>query len=103
MKVRAKHHVDHKAMPAYDQECVKTSVRDYEGSHHQMRVKQLGRELGECNRRYSECTSDTVDQVRHVLRRVGGRLLRYRDLTASVETRIGWGIFPTGSPREVFR
>ena len=60
--------------------------RGYEGTYHKMSVKHLGRYVGEFSGRHNDRTSDTIDQMRHMVQGVGGKRLRYRDLTDSDET-----------------
>ena len=51
-----------------------------------MSVKHLGRYVGEFSGRHNDRTSDTIDQMRHMVQGVGGKRLRYRDLTDSDRT-----------------
>ncbi len=97
-------HAGYRGMPGFDHESVKHSVgeyvrdqahtngiesfwamlkRGYEGTYHKMSVKHLGRYVGEFAGRHNDRSSDTIDQMRHMVQEVGGRRLRYQELIAS--------------------
>ena len=106
-KVYTDDHAGYHGMWGFDHESVKHSVgeyvrdqahtngiesfwamlkRGYEGTYHKMSVKHLGRYVGEFSGRHNDRTSDTIDQMRHMVQGVGGKRLRYRDLTDSAQT-----------------
>ena len=41
--------------------------RGYEGTYHKMSVKHLGRYVGEFSGRHNDRSSDTIDQMRHMV------------------------------------
>ena len=103
-KVYTDDHAGYHGMPGFDHESVKHSVgeyvrdqahtngiesfwamlkRGYEGTYHKMSVKHLGRYVGEFAGRHNDRTSDTIDQMRHMVQDVGRRRLRYQDLVES--------------------
>lgn len=102
-------HAGYHGMQGFDHESVKHSVgeyvrdqahtngiesfwamlkRGYEGTYHKMSVKHLGRYVGEFAGRHNDRSSDTIDQMRHMVQDVGGKRLRYQDLIASGEAEV---------------
>ena len=100
-------HPGYHGMPGFDHESVKHSVgeyvrdqahtngiesfwamlkRGYEGTYHVISVKHLGRYVWEFAGRHNDRSSDTIDQMLHMVQDVGGKRLRYQDLIASKET-----------------
>ena len=59
-----------------------TLKRGFEGTYHQMSPKHLGRYVAEFEGRHNDRPSDTIDQVRNLMRGMDGKRLRYRDLVA---------------------
>ena len=103
-KVYTDDHAAYHGLPGFQHESVRHSVgeyvreqahtngiesfwamlkRGYEGTYHKRSMKHLGRYVGEFSGRHNDRTSDTIDQMRHMVQGVGGKRLRYRDLTAS--------------------
>ena len=56
--------------------------RGYDGTYHWMSTKHLDRYVTEFEGRHNDRPSDTVDQVRHMMRGMDGKRLRYQDLVA---------------------
>ena len=56
--------------------------RGYHGTYHHMSEKHLGRYIGEFAGRHNDRHSDTIDQMEAMARNMGGKRLRYKDLTA---------------------
>ena len=56
--------------------------RGYVGTYHKMSPKHLGRYVIEFERRHNVRDEDTVEQMRAVVEGMGGKRLRYSDLTA---------------------
>ena len=59
-----------------------TLKRGFEGTYHQMSPKHLGRYVAEFEGRHNDRPSDTIDQIRNLMRGMDGKRLRYRDLVA---------------------
>ena len=56
--------------------------RGYHGTYHHMSKKHLGRYVGEFASRHNDRKADTIDQMGSMVRGMGGKRLRYRDLSA---------------------
>ena len=56
--------------------------RGYHGVYHHMSAKHLDRYVAEFSGRHNDRTENTADQMRRMVRGMGGKRLRYIDLTA---------------------
>ena len=56
-----------------------TLKRGYDGVYHHMSLKHLGRYVGEFSGRYNDRPSDTLEQMKKILRGLENRRLRYED------------------------
>ena len=56
--------------------------RGYHGTYHHMSEKHLNRYVTEFAGRHNERSRDTLDQMGSMAREMGGKRLRYRDLSA---------------------
>ena len=54
--------------------------RGYVGTYHWMSGKHLGRYVAEFEGRHNDRPADTADQVRHIIRGMSGKRLRYQNL-----------------------
>ena len=54
--------------------------RSYHGTYHQMSEKHLHRYINEFSGRHNNRPKDTIEQMRSIVRRMDGKLLRYSDL-----------------------
>ena len=106
-------HRGYQGMAGFDHESVKHSVgeyvrdqahtngiesfwavlkRGYEGTYHKMSKKHLARYVTEFSGRHNDRTEDTIEQMRRMVKGVGGKRLRFVDLTAK-EKRTGSDVF----------
>ena len=56
--------------------------RGYIGTYHKMSIKHLGRYVDEFSGRHNARPLDTMDQMEHIVQRLAGRHLKYRELVA---------------------
>ena len=56
--------------------------RGYHGTYHHMSHKHLGRYVTEFSGRHNDRRANTIDQMSTMVRGMGGKRLRYKDLTA---------------------
>ena len=59
-----------------------TLKRGYHGVYHQMSPEHLHRYVAEFEGRHNDRPSDTVDQMRHLVKGMEGKRLRYQDLVS---------------------
>ena len=60
--------------------------RGYHGTYHHMSEKHLDRYVGEFAGRHNDRPSDTIDQMRSMVRGMTGKRLMYKDLVADQDT-----------------
>ena len=60
--------------------------RGYHGTYHKMSPKHLGRYVGEFEGRHNQRPTDTIAQMRSMVRSTEGKRLRYKDLIREGES-----------------